>query len=399
MKKLLAWPVAAATLSLAAGLAVSPSQAAVPVVTGAATQTTAPGRLSPEESDALVAQIKALLPADVDTRVHAVLDRLGLDEDALSSEAINPADYQCSPSSPVRNWLESTKASWTAADRSAAELIALFSPHVLDAVLFPRPAGPLVFGAHGEDTTAITHSFGDLQRFWDIPSGDIELTPLRGSVLVDRDRLFRVFHQAFGFDTATATSFADLYMRLANQPQFEYGNHPAFSFNAFAFSNFGRPFPGVGEVSDKILMGDGVLAGFRAVGLGDVAAEAIVAHEFGHHIQYERGLTATTLPAPEASRRLELMADAFAGYHLHHARGSALQTKRIDQFVTAFAQLGDCGFSGIAHHGTPNQRRASSQWGTEVADAARPQGTVLPSLTFSRLFEQKLPELIAPDAG
>ncbi|WP_432947406.1 neutral zinc metallopeptidase [Kribbella sp. CA-253562] len=399
MKKLLAWPVAVATLGLAAGLAALPSQAAVPAAAGTAVQTTAPGRLSAEENDALLAQLKALLPADMDARVHAVLERLGLDEDALGGEAINPADYECSPTSPVRDWLESTKSSWTAADHGTAAAIAFFSPHVLDAVLFPQPAGPLVFGANGEYTTAITRSFGDLQRFWDIRSDDIQLTPLRGSMLVDQARLFRFFHQVFGFDAATATSFSVVIRQLANQPQFDYGNHPAFSFNAFAYTNRGVPFPGVGPVPDKILMGDGVLAGYRAVGLDDVAPEAIVAHEFGHHIQYELDLTATTLPAPEAARRLELMADAFAGYYLHHARGSALQTKRINQFVESFAQLGDCKFDDIAHHGTRNQRLASSLWGTQIADAARPQGTILTSLTFSRLFEQKLPELIAPDAG
>ncbi|ONI75808.1 hypothetical protein BWI15_08300 [Kribbella sp. ALI-6-A] len=395
MKKLLAWPVAAATLSLAAGLAVLPSQAAVPAVTEAA----APGRLSPEESEALVARVKSLLPADMDARLLAVQERLGLEEQELVGGVIDPSDYQCSPGSPVRDWLESTKASWTAADHGTANLISTLKPHLLDALLFPRPAGPLVFGTGGQDTTDITHSFRDLQRFWDIESGDIELTPFHGTVLLDQARLFQVFHRAFGFDVTTSTNLAGLISQLANQPQFDYGNHPTFTFNAFAFSNRGVPFPGIGQVADKILMGDGVLAGYRAVGLDDVAAEAIVAHEFGHHIQYELDLTATTLPAPEAARRLELMADAFAGYYLHHARGSALQTKRINQFVESFAQLGDCSFDAISHHGTRNQRLASSLWGTQVADAARPQSTILPSRTFGQLFEQKLPELIAPDAG
>ncbi|MGC4940496.1 hypothetical protein [Kribbella sp. DT2] len=38
----------------------------------------------------------------------------------------------------------------------------------------------------------------------------------------------------------------------------------------------------------------------------------------GHHIQYEDGLFDSTLPAPEATRRTELMADSFSAYFLTH---------------------------------------------------------------------------------
>jgi len=34
----------------------------------------------------------------------------------------------------------------------------------------------------------------------------------------------------------------------------------------------------------------------------------------------------------------------------------------------------------------------------ESADAARPQGKILPSLAFDKLFEAELPTLVAPDA-
>jgi hypothetical protein len=92
------------------------------------------------------------------------------------------------------------------------------------------------------------------------------------------------------------------------------------------------------------------------------------------------------------------MADAFAAYFLTHARGDALQWKRIQEFDQVFFQLGDCNFSSGNHHGTHNQRLAAAQWGYAVAAGAANQGHVLPSLTFASRFDQKLPELVAPDA-
>ena len=63
-----------------------------------------------------------------------------------------------------------------------------------------------------------------------------------------------------------------------------------------------------------------------------------------------------------------------------------------------FFEVGDCSFTNNGHHGTPLQRMRAAVWGAEVADAARPQSYILPSLTFAAMFDQKLPELVAPDA-
>jgi hypothetical protein len=57
------------------------------------------------------------------------------------------------------------------------------------------------------------------------------------------------------------------------------GNHPLFSFNTFAVTDRD------GIIPDKILMGDGVLKGYEVLGFGDVAPQAVYAHEFGPHIQ------------------------------------------------------------------------------------------------------------------
>jgi hypothetical protein len=81
-----------------------------------------------------------------------------------------------------------------------------------------------------------------------------------------------------------------------------------------------------------------------------VAPQAILAHEFGHHVQYADGLMRDALPHPR-------------------------------------------------RHGGPNcQRMRSALWAYGLADAARPQGHILPALGFYDLFKAHYPQLIAPDA-
>ena len=92
------------------------------------------------------------------------------------------------------------------------------------------------------------------------------------------------------------------------------------------------------------------------------------------------------------------MADAFAGYFGVHKKGLALNAKRVVDAIMAFYVVGDCPFTSPGHHGTPNQRERAATWGTEVAMAAQPKSFVLGSLAFADMFDEKLPEFVAPDA-
>jgi len=91
---------------------------------------------------------------------------------------------------------------------------------------------------------------------------------------------------------------------------------------------------------DKIVMGDGILEGYKQVGLGDVAPQGIYAYEFAHHIKYDNGYIDEPIPrqnettsAAEETRYPELMADAMAAYYLTHKRGGAMNQKRVEQFL------------------------------------------------------------------
>ena len=63
----------------------------------------------------------------------------------------------------------------------------------------------------------------------------------------------------------------------------------------------------------------------------------------------------------------------------------------------------DCS-SRVGPVGTPTAQRCQRQlrtveWAYSVVTGAPNQGHILPSLTLAGLFDAKLPDLVAPDAG
>ncbi|MEU3979357.1 hypothetical protein AB0F77_04470 [Streptomyces sp. NPDC026672] len=387
MKRRTVWRTAATAVSLAVSLVALPAQA----------HATPSGDLAPARAQALVEQLESM-PAAGRARADSLQEQVGADDGlsadpTLSTDLINPADYQCTTSTPVRDWAAATTADWTASDAGVANLFQQIV--LLDAVLFPDGDGN-AFGTDGEFSTQVGHTIRDLRKFWDIDGSRVRVVPMHSDVLLDRAELSRVFGVGFGFDETTSAQLADAVAQLADQDKFDHGLHPLFTFNAFAVDTL--DVPGLGTIPPEIVMGDGVLEGFRAVGLDDVAPQAILAHEYGHHVQYQKDLFTSELTGPEASRRTELMADSFGSYFLTHARGESMRWKRVQEFSQVFFQLGDCSFTAASHHGTPNQRLHAVQWGYGVARDARNQGHILPSAVFADRFEQELPTLVAPDA-
>ncbi|MEI7058764.1 hypothetical protein WBG06_23270 [Nocardioides sp. CCNWLW239] len=183
------------------------------------------------------------------------------------------------------------------------------------------------------------------------------------------------------------------------------GRTSLFTMNAFAYSTADDPEaqadPMLGKLSDRIVFGDGILDFMEFVGLEAYGPQSIMAHEFAHHIQYERNVVfdaADPADQPESTRRTELMADALASYYMAHKRGMTLNKHRIVEVPETFGQVGDCGFDAPGHHGMPSQRRAAALWGIDQAASAHKKGHVLPSATMIQRFEEALPDLVAPDA-
>ncbi|TCC52371.1 hypothetical protein E0H75_00860 [Kribbella capetownensis] len=253
------------------------------------------------------------------------------------------------------------------------------------------PAAPM------ESSPTRSRTIKDLRRFWDIPSSDIELVPAHGRSMLDPEVNYRVFTAVYGFNAEQSRVSADLVARELNSATLGYGDLRIFTFNAYAASG-GETIPGYGIAPKRIAFGDGVMEGFAQVGLGDVAPQAILAYEFGHHVQYAGGLMRDDLPAPEASRWAELMPDAFSAYFLTHARGASMNWKRVQSFGQMFYQLGDCGFTAAGHHGTPNSGCARPSGRT--ASPTRPvhRVTSCRPAASTTCSQRSTPTLIAPDA-
>jgi hypothetical protein len=375
------------------------------VVAGCQEQATAPEaaspRFSPNDAPALSVSLSKSLMGQ---RAPLVLPASVVARDRLFGDAgrpaIDPSDYVCTQGSPVVDVVNAELARTFSTAGEAAKFFTIYNVYgdlvpTYDALYFQSASTPQTYGYNGEFTKQIKKAERDIKLFWDIKSDDIQVVAMHGTVLLDVARTAQTL-ELFGYTPAQALTYAqNIRQALLTSTTMNGGNYGFFTFNAYAFSDFDDPLP------DKIVMGDGILDAYAKVGLGDVAPQGIFAHEFAHHIQYENGYfddLGPTFSDPEQTRYTELMADAYAAYFLTHARGAALNQKRVVQFLEVFYEIGDCAFTDAGHHGTPNQRMAAAEFGFRIADAYLKQGHILTSAEFHALFVAEYPTLIAPDA-
>lgn len=341
-------------------------------------------------------EMKATLPADFQkklTQNAKLVLKQHPEYRALVRRALKLESAACDDNTALNQWLGSQLSDWNSEVIYYVLATAMLDLPTYDALLFENSSANQYFGVNGEYTHTLTKTFKDLQRFWNIQSQNIVLVAMHGNMLTDRNKLIRTYRAAFGLSSADASFYADFVLALVDAfPQYRGGNHPIFTFNAFAQPSF--DFGPYGIVPNKIVMGDGIMEAYTAIGYGDVAPQAILAHEFGHHIQFQLGLF-TDENSPEATRRTELMADAYSAYYLSHARGAAMQWKRVRQFLQVFFNIGDCALASNNHHGTPTQRMASAEFGYRIANDAQKQGHILTAQQFTALFEAELPTIIS----
>lgn len=299
--------------------------------------------------------------------------------------AINPDDYVCEPGL-IDQWI--------------GELLSATHPDTLNTLFsFGAPDWPLVYklffddddtdefiGEDGAYTREHTKRERDLINFWDVPLDDVDLYGMHGAVMADDAKMVPVVQFMFGVGEAEAQFVVDLVQDTITSDATIGYDWPLFSFNAVAF----------GPDPLKIVMGDGLIGFFEDAGLANNGVDLVYAHEVAHIVQGELGLFDGP-PSPEATRRTELMADAFATYYLVHARGAAFNEMRaLDAFDLSFI-AGDCAFDSFGHHGTPNQRQLAAEWGADMAQD-RPRGHIKSAAEMVAYFDADLPTIVAPDA-
>ena len=320
---------------------------------------------------------------------------------------IKPSDYVCSSSSPINDFINAELGNTLTQERARIlELVNNWDvenvPYV-EALLIKTAATPQTYGYDGEFTHTMIKTEREVKNFWaSFPSNKIQVVSMRGDVLFDVPRLAATYNAGYGIPYPTATEFAQYVHDLLVTSKTMNGNYAYWTFNAVSSRRITIPTPGskVRDTTLKVIMGDGILEAYKALGLDDVAPQAIFAHEFAHQIQFLYGyqLPPAGNTGAERTRYTELMADAFSAYYLTHARGATLRQKRVEEFNNVFFYIGDCSFSSSGHHGTPNQRRKAAQFGFTVADEFQKQGHILTPEEFFARFQEVYPTLIAPDA-
>lgn len=347
-------------------------------------------------------RLRASLPESAEEKLGEFTDRFNFIDGQFKSQvesAIDGDDYECSTDElPLTEYTSYLTEGWSLFEALVYTFygdIPTYYALLLDEDVNKKA----YFGPDGEYTNQIQRTFRDLSRFWDIDAGDMELAGMHFDTYLDLQKSAETLQLLYGGTIEENMGTAEFLKETVEEYEtLNRENGAIFTFNAFAFQ--GQEVAPLGFIPDKIVMGDGIMQGMDAIGFGDVAPQAILAHEFGHQIQYDNGYFVDVDPEdePEATRRTELMADAFAAYYLTHKRGATMNWKRVKQFFEVFYNIGDCGFTNSGHHGTPNQRMAAAEWAYELARNVHKQGHIMSGQEFYELFEEKLPELVAPDA-
>jgi len=148
---------------------------------------------------------------------------------------------------------------------------------------------------------------------------------------------------------------------------------PGFAFyddgdqhNAYATS-----FKRLEKADGTVLFGLGYLRSIRRqLDNPDVAVTAVCAHEFGHIVQIQKGLTRRLVEGQETHKRRELHADFLSGFY-----AGVRKLEKPDYpaavFVTQTRSMGDRDVNDQDHHGTPEERAAAIIRGFDTACTER----------------------------
>jgi len=346
----------------------------------------------------------------------------------LKAQFLSPArkeDEPC-PSTPLNDW---AMREFEAIGNETLSLLSYYQVFELATyygVHFRKTSDLNEYFYHdGSRTNEFEALHRDAKAFWDIPSSDILLLGMHGRQLDDLDVLTDIYSD-LEFESPQ-----DSALFVHNLINTTIGfDHPLLSLNAFAASPKEDQFDDDAiddkfisqykKLLDRIVIGEGLLEVFDILGYGATTPGYIYAHEFGHHIQFERDLLGINATLNESNpfdvREIELLADAFAGYFLAHPKGGNFNTSMVHELLQDAFLIGDCSFNATENtgsHGSPNQRERATMFGTKKATTFKstkkmrgskrsklnPVSSKLSSTAFIELFYDALPDIIGPSAA
>lgn len=132
---------------------------------------------------------------------------------------------------------------------------------------------------------------------------------------------------------------------------------PSSTFNAISYSN------------GRIYFGEAIFKWAYNRDSSNLINVMILAHEYGHQLQYAYGLPSVT---ESTARPNELEADGFSGYYLRRGYGKSTFASIATAYDAAYA-IGDYSTTSPNHHGTPPQRKSAVRLGFLLADPGNPK--------------------------
>lgn len=183
-----------------------------------------------------------------------------------------------------------------------------------------------------------------------------------------RERLYETGHEPIisnsgdkDFDYALAHTLAKISDVFSVLPGFAYYDDDDGA-NAYAIAT-----SRLQNADGTVLFGKRLLMRLLATPESpDAAVAAVCAHEFGHILQFKRGLQRRVNEGQETVKRVELQADFFAGYF------AGVRKRERQDFPAAIFALtqfnsGDNMIDHPEHHGTKEERGAAISRGFDAA--------------------------------
>lgn len=199
-------------------------------------------------------------------------------QDAID-RAINPDDYVCNAPTVMQVWVNERAREIDPISLVTLGILGVFGATSNSVALQDHDASDEFIGTFGQFTRELVKRHKDNQRFWDVPTDDILLMGMHGSILADDERMLDLL-SILGIPPALAVYMLETAQTIieggevdltvmplifpAFPPPFaikytapgvpsEY-NHPLLTLNAFAVSAGGVEIPGIGLIPDKMVM-------------------------------------------------------------------------------------------------------------------------------------------------
>lgn len=259
------------------------------------------------------------------------------------------------------------------------------------------------FGFRGRYSREMRNRNEMIERFWESTDDDnslmtdnILLLGMHGSHLRSKRNMRNVLRLLYGNQLSNSELNQldrDLRRFIGRLPG--GFNNPLLTANALAFDgeevtevlSDGNIYP------DAIVMGDGIFTFLESLGLDEDGPDFVLAHEFGHQMQFETNID--ELDENGHPRQFELMADAFGSYFMAHPNGGGVCIERIMEIQEAAFSVGDCDPDGS--HGTPRQRECVTLWAASLALEDAQSNEALSPLEIRALFLDDLDDILAMD--